>query len=207
MEALDPVEVVRRGYDTVSYRYRGDDECPAEYQRWLRTLLHRLPGHAAVLDLGCGCGSPVARSLAADGHHVTGVDVSPVQIDRARRLVPDATFLLADANQIAFPDATFDAVVCLYALIHMPAHTQPRLIARVATWLRPGGWFLATTGAEAWTGFEDDWLGGNAAMWWCHSDAATYRTWITEAGLSIETEQFIPEANTGHQLFWARRPR
>jgi SAM-dependent methyltransferase len=202
---MNPVEVVRRGYDAVSYRYRGDNDDPVEYRRWLRALHHRLPTGAAVLDLGCGCGVPVARSLATGGHHVTGVDVSPVQVDRARRLVPDATFLLADATQVDFPVATFDAVVCLYTLIHLPANTQPQLVARVATWLRPGGWFLATTGAEAWTGVEDNWLGGRAAMWWCQADAATYRTWITEAGLAVEAEQFVPEADAGHQLFWARR--
>jgi len=35
-----------------------------------------------VLDLGCGCGVPVARDLAAAGHEVIGVDVSEVQLQR-----------------------------------------------------------------------------------------------------------------------------
>jgi hypothetical protein len=34
-----------------------------------------------------------------------------------------------------------------------------------------------------------------------------WREWITRAGLNIEAEDFIPEADSGHQLFWARRPR
>jgi hypothetical protein len=42
-------------------------------------------------------------------------------------------------------------------------------------------------------------------MWWSHADAATYREWITQAGLRIESEHFVPEADSGHQLFWARR--
>ncbi|MEV0396985.1 class I SAM-dependent methyltransferase [Polymorphospora rubra] len=205
MNVPDPTEIVRRGYDSVSHRYRGDHDNPAEYVLWLTSLQRQLPAGAAVLDLGCGCGVPVARTLADAGHRVTGVDLSEVQIDRARRLVPHATFLHGDATQIAFPDRTFDAVVCLYALIHLPIDAQPRLLHRIASWLRPGGLFLATTGAREWTGAEDNWLGGTATMWWSQADAATYRTWITEAGLDIESEHFVPEGSGGHQLFWARR--
>lgn len=201
----DPTELVRHGYDTVSRRYRRDDDNPAEYTPWLTTLQRRLPGGANVLDLGCGCGIPVAKTLTDNGHHVTGVDLSAVQINRARHLVPQATFLHADATQVTFPDRAFDAIVCLYALIHMPLDAQPHLIRRIATWLRPGGLLLATTGAQAWTGVEDHWLGGAAAMWWSHADAATYRGWIAQAGLDIESEAFVPEAGGGHQLFWARR--
>jgi SAM-dependent methyltransferase len=201
----DPTELVRHGYDTVSYRYRGDHDNPAGYAPWLTNLQRRLPTNASVLDLGCGCGIPVAKALTDNGHHVTGVDLSEVQINRARQLVPQAAFLHDDATRVAFPDRTFDAVICLYALIHMPLDAQPHLIHRIATWLRPGGLLLATTGAQEWTGAEDHWLGGTATMWWSHADAATYREWITQAGLRIESEHFVPEADSGHQLFWARR--
>ena len=62
-----------------------------------------LPAAARVLDAGCGCGVPVARDLVAAGHHVTGVDVSAVQIDRARRLVPAAEFVRADLTTLDLP--------------------------------------------------------------------------------------------------------
>jgi SAM-dependent methyltransferase len=202
----DPVDIVRRGYDAVSRLYRGDDDAPSTYQVWLARLRDRLPAGAAVLDLGCGCGVPVARTMAGFGYDVTGVDVSGVQISRARRLVRTARFVQTDATHVAFPPATFDAVVCLYALIHMPMDAQPTLLSRVATWLRPGGWLVATTGSTAWTGTEEDWLGGGATMWWSHADATTYRGWIVGAGLRIESEEFIPEGTGGHQLFWAQRP-
>lgn len=134
------------------------------------------------------------------------MDLSGVQIRRAHQLVPEATFLQADAISIAFPPAVFDAVVCLYALIHMPLAEQPGLITRIATWLRPAGWLLATTGHTAWTGTEDDWLGSGAPMWWSHADAVTYAAWLTDAGLVIEHQEFVPEGTGGHVLFWARQP-
>jgi 2-polyprenyl-3-methyl-5-hydroxy-6-metoxy-1,4-benzoquinol methylase len=202
----DPVDAVRRGYDAVSHLYRGDDETPATYVSWLAGLLRRLPAGADVLDLGCGCGIPVAKALADAGHHVTGVDLSEVQVRRARHLVPAATFLQADATRVTFPDGSFDAVVCLYALIHMPVDAQPGMITRIAAWLRPGGLLLATTGAQAWTGSETHWLGGSATMWWSQADADTYRDWIIRAGLRVESEDFVAEGASGHQLFWARHP-
>jgi 2-polyprenyl-3-methyl-5-hydroxy-6-metoxy-1,4-benzoquinol methylase len=197
--------LVRRGYDAVSYHYRGDDEEPGEREEWISSLIGRLEKGGAVLDLGCGCGLPVAKALVQAGFAVTGVDLSDVQIDRARRLVPGATFLRADASDVSFPPRGFDAVVSLYMFIHLPMDEQAPLLRRIAQWLRPGGILLATTGHTAWTGTEPDWLGGGAPMWWSHPDAATYRTWFTRAGLDIVSEEFVPEGDGGHALFWCRR--
>jgi SAM-dependent methyltransferase len=104
-------EMVRRGYNALSYHYRSDDAGEDGYAPWLSDLKARLPASGRVLDLGCGCGVPVARSLSAAGHDVTGVDISEVQIERARCLVPGASFLQADAPQLDFPPGSFDAVV------------------------------------------------------------------------------------------------
>jgi 2-polyprenyl-3-methyl-5-hydroxy-6-metoxy-1,4-benzoquinol methylase len=202
----DETELVRRGYDALSYRYRADDAGEGQYGPLLQELQRRLPPAADVLDLGCGCGVPVARTLAAAGHRVTGVDVSEVQIDRARALVPMGTFIRADATAVEFADLSFNAIVCVYALIHMPLTAQPGLLARMAGWLRPGGWLLATTGHDAWTGGEENWLGGQVPMWWSHADAASYRSWIEDAGLRVVQERFVPEGDGGHALFWAQRP-
>ncbi|HEY3561439.1 MAG TPA: class I SAM-dependent methyltransferase [Kribbella sp.] len=199
----DPKQIVRRGYDALSHRY--DDAYGAEtkYASWLEELTARLAPGSRVLDLGCGSGVPVARTLTTADHHVVGVDISEVQIARARELVPEAEFINADAMTLEFDPGSFDAVVSLYALIHLPLHEQPQLLARIAGWLRPGGCFLCTTGNTAWTGTEDDWLDGGAPMWWSHADAATYRGWIIEAGLTIDAESFVPEGEGGHGLFWA----
>ena len=43
-------------------------------------------------------------------------------------------------------------------------------------------------------------------MWWSHADATPYQSWILQAGLEITVRQFVPEGDSGHALFWARRP-
>jgi len=206
-ETEDPTEVVRRGYDAVSVRYDEEYGGATKYQAWLGELRERIPAGGTVLDLGCGSGIPVSRDLSEAGYRVTGIDISEVQIRRARELAPGAEFVRGDVTSVEFGPDSFDAVVSFFALIHLPLEDQPSLLKRIATWLRPGGLFLATTGYWAWTGAEENWLGGGVPMWWSHADVATYRAWITQAGLAIEREEFVPEGDGGHAFFWAQRPQ
>jgi len=203
----DLVGLVRRGYDAVSLQYRSDDAEAGKYAPWIAELLATLPGRSRVLDIGCGCGIPVARDLAAAGHRVTGLDVSEVQVQRARDLVPDATFVRADATTLRLPQQSYDAVIALYSVIHMPLSVQSVLFRSIATWLVFDGLFLLSAGWRAWTGSETNWLGGDATMYWSHADVDTYRQWLAEAGFRVIREEFVPEGIGGHSLFWARRAR
>lgn len=201
----DPKAIVRRGYDLVSRAYRADDAEDGEYAEWLGLLEERIEPGAKILDLGSGCGVPVARRLARR-YEVTGVDLSPVQVARARELVPAATFVCADMTAVKFPAESFAAVTCLFALIHLPLAEQPALLGAVRQWLRPGGVFMATVGHREWTGIEKDWLGVDGGdMWWSHADTETYRRWLADAGLAVEFATFIPEGKSGHTFILATR--
>jgi SAM-dependent methyltransferase len=200
----DPKDLVRRSYDRISRAYRGDSVSRNwRYFTWLEALTPLVPPGAAILDLGCGCGIPVAQELARR-FHVTGVDISAVQIARARQLVPHATFLRADMTTLRFPPGTFAAVVSFFAMIHLPVHEHRPLLERCFAWLHPGGYFMATVGHQAWTGYKDDWYG--APMYWSHADEATYLTWFQELGFAVLWTRFIPEGDGGHVLVCARRP-
>ena len=209
-----PKSVVRRGWNLASSLYR-----PAgarsdifghsyrDHEDWLRPFFRSVPPGSQVLDLGCGCGVPDAR-LLSDRFRVTGVDISDVQVERARRLVPDARFLRADMTEVRFPPGSFGGVLCLYSLIHVPVEEHRSLLDRIHRWLRPGGSLLLITGERSYTGVVDDWLGSNATMYWSHADGATYASWLAEAGFEILRRTKIPERGASHALFLARkRPR
>lgn len=202
-------DLVRRGYDAISNAYRSDagepgalTEATTEYASWLGELAESLSPAARVLDLGCGAGVPASRILVDLGFEVTGVDISEVQIRRASALVPQATFIQADFVEWDCDPGSFDAVVCLYTLIHVPLSDQRPLLAKVTKWLRPGGRFLVIVGHARWTGTED-YLG--AEMFWDHADTDTYLAWLLEAGLRPEWHRFIPEGDGGHTLILAVR--
>ena len=99
--------------------------------------------------------------------------------------------------------SSFDAVVCLYALIHLPLTDQGRLIPRLARWLGPSGYLLVIVGHQQWTGIED-YMG--ASMFWDHADAASYLAWFEAVGLSVRWSRYIPEGASGHTLVLAQGP-
>lgn len=97
------------------------------------------PG-AAVLDLGCGSGV-FSHYLARRGLRVTGADLSPKLIELGRRLYPNVTFAVEDAEHLSFADGTFDCVFLGGVIHHFPDPT--RMAAEVARVLRPRGTFFA----------------------------------------------------------------
>ena len=102
--------------------------------------LDKLPPGTTVLDVGCGIGGS-SRILAKDyGFEVTGVTISPQQVERAQQLTPEgvnAKFMVDDAMSLSFPDASFDVVWSVEAGPHMPDKAVfARELIRV---VKPGG--------------------------------------------------------------------
>ena len=153
-----------------------------------------------MLDLGCGAGIPVARELAASGHAVVGVDGSGQQIARARRNVPQATFLHADMCDVGFETASFDAVGAFYAITHVPPDRQPALVARIATWLEPGGTFVASFGTGSAGTWHGEWLG--TAMAFGHLGKAETLACLARAGLRLRRAVIEEQDNEEASFLW-----
>lgn len=91
-----------------------------------------------MLELGCGAPVESTRILA-ERANLAGVDISEAQVALARRRLPQATFIHADLSALEFAPESFDAVVALYVLLHIPRAELEPLLGRVASWLRPSG--------------------------------------------------------------------
>jgi ubiquinone/menaquinone biosynthesis C-methylase UbiE len=95
------------------------------------------PG-TTLLDLGSGPGH-VAGALVEAGAKVTGIDFSAEMVEVARRHYSDATFQVADAEELPFEDASFQAVVSNFVVHHL---ARPDVVFReVHRVLEPGGHF------------------------------------------------------------------
>ena len=206
----DPKEIVARGYDAIAERYLAWSGLrpSAARRRYLALACELIPAGASVVELGCGAGIPMTAALA-DGRQVTGVDISPAQIRLARRNVPGATFIESDMTSIAIPPGSLDAVVAFYSLTHVPRAELAGLLARIRSWLRPGGIFIATMGVEDDPGsVEAGWLGVD--MYFSHYSARRNRRLVEDAGFTIEQADVIAEPEDRHdaRFLWvvARAP-
>jgi SAM-dependent methyltransferase len=101
-------------------RRRRDAEQPGQRGRDLQRLIGELAPGAAVVDLGCGNGWPVAAALSRAGLAVTGVDVSAEQVSRAMARVPDGRFVVADMTSVDFPAGAFAGAVAWDSIFHLP---------------------------------------------------------------------------------------
>lgn len=93
------------------------------------------PGHR-LLDVGCGPGF-VAVAGAERGADAVGVDVAAEMVALARERHPTVEFHQGDAEALGFGDASFDAVVANFALLHF-GHPE-RALAELTRVLCPGG--------------------------------------------------------------------
>ena len=102
----------------------------------MRAFLSRLPGHARILDAGCGSGRD-AMHFAALGHDVCAFDAHPELVALAREHMGVAVMQLTFA-QVDF-EATFDGIWACASLLHLPPTDLPDALARLTRALAPGG--------------------------------------------------------------------
>jgi SAM-dependent methyltransferase len=205
----NPGEIVRAGYDRVAARYRALEHDSARWPRasWLKRLTDNLPPGAAVLDLGCASGVPVAAELARQ-YRVTGVDISREHIEQAARNVPVAEFVCADARTVTFPDGHFEAAVSLYTFDHVPRQEHRALLGRLHQWLRPGGLLLLSIEDSDQPGVVAEWLGVD--MYFSMFGADATRQLVRDTGFDIEHTGLETQAEGGTDISYtwilARKP-
>jgi cyclopropane fatty-acyl-phospholipid synthase-like methyltransferase len=189
------LRMVEDGYDAIGERYQERSGRGELRRLQVERLLERLVPGSDVLEMGCGSGEPVTRLLSA-AHHVVAVDLSGAQLRLAARNAPRATLLQSSMLDLAFEPGSFDAVVAVYSVDHVPREHHADLIARVAAWLRPGGFFLASLGAGDEPGsVEEGWLG--EPMFFSHFDPPTNRALVQRAGLEVLQLEVFDEPGEG----------
>jgi len=113
-----------------------------------------IPAGSKALDVACGTGN-LAIPLARSGSVVTGLDIAANLLEQARARARtedlEITFIEGDAEELPFPDASFDAVVSMFGAMFAP---RPELVAaEFARVLKPGGLLaMANWDPQSFTG-------------------------------------------------------
>ena len=111
-------------------------------------FLESLPP-ARTLDVACGTGF-ITQHLPGE---VTGLDQSDAMIEIARERVPEATFVVADALELPFPDDSFERVSASFFYCHLEEPERVRFLAE-ARRVAPELLVVGTIGRE---GAENRW--------------------------------------------------
>jgi SAM-dependent methyltransferase len=210
----DPKSIVATGYDLIAEGYveRGGSLAYGAAHRllygrssvrdqWLARLIALLPTKSRVLDLGCGSGVPVARELARRGHDVVGIDGSARQLLLARLNVSNAHFIHADMTRVEIAPSSFDAVAAFYSITHVPRDEHAHLLRRIASWLKPGGVFLASLGANQSDDWRGSWLGVDM-FFGGHDGAEVNEQLVRQAGFDVEEAAVVDQDNEDGRFLW-----
>lgn len=88
------------------------------FSKWVLDLLRASP-NKRLLDVGCG-GGIFCKMASKRGLDIYGIDLSNVAIQRAREILPNANFIIGEAENMPFKNDFFDYVTCLGSLEHFP---------------------------------------------------------------------------------------
>jgi SAM-dependent methyltransferase len=93
------------------------------------------------LDVACGTGE-LAAAAARRGAAAEALDFAATMVDKAREKYPHIPFGEGDAEQLPYPDASFDAVACSFGLLHMS--NPDRALQEARRTLKPSGRYTFT---------------------------------------------------------------
>jgi phosphatidylethanolamine/phosphatidyl-N-methylethanolamine N-methyltransferase len=166
----------------------------------------RIGGH--ILEVGVGTG--LSLDHYAKDSQIVGIDISEPMLDKARervkRLQLDQveTITVMDAEQLTFPDASFDVVVAQYVVTAVP--NPEKALDEFVRVVRPGGEIILTSRIGAESGFRgtlEKWLMPVTSRlgWRTEFAWARYERWA--AGAPVRLLERRPLPPLGH--FWLIR--
>lgn len=135
---------------------------------------------ANVLELGCGGGYPITRTLHEMGLQLNAIESSPTLVSVFRSRFPDIPVQCAKVQESPFFNQSYDGVIAIGLLFLLSEPEQLAVISRVAKVLHPGGRFLFTSPKE-----KGSWIDVNTNAVCRSLGQATYEGHLRVAGFRL----------------------
>jgi ubiquinone/menaquinone biosynthesis C-methylase UbiE len=194
---LTITDIVENGYDEIAESYYSHRDLE-KFNSELDKFSELVPKNAHVLDAGCGAGIPTAKYLIKKGLKVTGIDISSTMIQLAKKNVPEADFLKMDINNITFPENTFEGLISVYTLFHIPRKNHLQIFKTFFDILKPGGILLINSGAGSGSEGMSNFFG--VPMFWSNWSTEKTLELVKEAGFSVLFEGVLIRG--GELQYW-----
>lgn len=169
---------------------------------WLDRFLALQPPNAAILDLGCGSGDPLARFFIARGHHVTGVDTAPDMIRLCRQKFPEHTWYVTDMRLLTL-DRVFTGILAWDSFFHLCPDDQRRMFSLFAKHAAPGTALMFTSGPAA--GVAIGTFRGEP-LYHASLDADEYTALLDAHGFTV-VSHVVEDPACGRRTIWLARRR
>ncbi len=112
---------------------------------WLDRFRAAMPSGAAVLDLGCGSGEPMARYLIENGHSLTGIDSAPAMLALCRARFPHQRWIEGDMRAVSL-GGHFGGILAWGSFFHLPHQDQRAMLGVFRDHAAPGAALMFTSG-------------------------------------------------------------
>jgi len=132
-------------YDQIAERWEDRHKDSGYGVDYVVRAIHRVKIRKSALDVGCGSGGEIIKTILAAGFALTAIDVSANMLDLARRKHPSVTFV-NDDFLIWESDVTFNLIVAWDSIFHAPRNQQSILVNKLCRYLAPGGILIFTAG-------------------------------------------------------------
>ena len=156
-----------------------------------------LPRDPTVLDLGCGCGVPIARYLIERRCRVTGVDAASAMIAMCTERFPEGEWLVGDMRTLAL-NRTFNGIITWDSFFHLSQADQRLMFAIFKRYAASGAALMFTSGPSA-----GEVVGSyrGEPLYHASLDSAEYRPLLHDGGFDVVTHA-VKDPNCGLRTIW-----
>ncbi|MFW9921817.1 MAG: class I SAM-dependent methyltransferase [Candidatus Thorarchaeota archaeon] len=193
---MDIIQTVKISYDKIAaeyYQFRDLKKMNPELEKFSELLTNK----GRVLDAGTGAGMPVARFLVNKGLQVTGIDISESMIVAAKKNVPEAEFFQLNILDLNFSENTFDGIICVYTLWHIPRSKHREIFSNFKRMLKHNGILMINTGIRESDNMS---LFFGQPMLWSNNNPKETLDQILKLGFEIIFEGILERG--GEHQYW-----
>jgi 2-polyprenyl-6-hydroxyphenyl methylase/3-demethylubiquinone-9 3-methyltransferase len=154
----------------------------------------------SVLDIGCG-GGLVSEPLTRLGASVTGIDPGPENIEAARAHATgmglEIDYRVATAEEIAASGVTYDAVLLLEVVEHVP--DVPAFLKLITPMVKPGGILLLSTLNRTYKAYAFMIVAAELVLRWVPAGTHQWQRFVTpeELRAALRAAGLTPTDTTG----------